>query len=144
MKCISCLVCVSGKFNCDRKNKKKDMGNLCILLIIIFKSIHYKGYILLLFILVVIWWRYMGSNMFETHFLILIIIKTYFFGWKSFKVYHIRWKGLSLYYNPFLPYTIPIKNNELKVVKHFKRTIFLIITILDCSIIITHKCVFTW
>jgi len=143
LKCISCLVCVSGRFNCDRNNKRKDMGNLCIPLIIIFKLIHCKGYILLVIILVVLWWRYMGSNMFETHCLILIVINIYFLGWKSLKVYHIGWKGPSIYYNLFLPYMIPIKNNESKVVKHFKKTIFSIIIIIN-SIIITHKCVFTW
>jgi hypothetical protein len=46
-------------------------------------------------------------------------------GWKSFKVYHTRRKGPSPYYNFFLPYIlIPIKNNESKVVKNFRRTIF--------------------
>jgi hypothetical protein len=45
--------------------------------------------------------------------------------WKSFKVYHTRWKGLSPYCSIFLPYIlIPIKNNESKVLKNFKRTIF--------------------
>jgi hypothetical protein len=43
----------------------------------------------------------------------------------------------------FLPYIlIPIKNNESKVVKIFRRTIFYIIIILE-FIIIIHKCVFT-
>ncbi len=57
-------------------------------------------------------------------------------------MYRIRQKGPSPYYNHFLPYIlIPIKNNESKVVKNFKRTIFEIITILD-SIIIIHKFVF--
>ncbi len=65
-------------------------------------------------------------------------------GWKSFKMYHTRWKGPNFYYNPFLPYIlIPIKNNESKVVKFFKKTIFETITIVD-SIIIIHKCVLTW
>jgi len=46
-------------------------------------------------------------------------------GWKSFKVYHIGWKGPSPYYNSFLHYIlIPIKNNESKVVKNFKKIIF--------------------
>jgi len=46
-------------------------------------------------------------------------------GWKSFKVYHIGQKGPSPYYNPFLLYIlIPIKNNESKVFKIFKRIIF--------------------
>jgi hypothetical protein len=46
-------------------------------------------------------------------------------GWKSFKVHHIGQKGLSPYSSPFLPYIlIPIKSNESKVVKIFKRTIF--------------------
>jgi hypothetical protein len=45
--------------------------------------------------------------------------------WKSFNVCHIGQKGPSPYYNPFLPYIlIPIKNNESKVVKIFRRTIF--------------------
>jgi hypothetical protein len=45
-------------------------------------------------------------------------------GWKSFNVYYTRQKGPSLYYNPFLPYIlIPIKNNESKVIKIFRRTI---------------------
>jgi len=45
--------------------------------------------------------------------------------WKSFKVYHTRWKGLSPYCSIFLPYIlIPIKNNESKVLKIFKKTIF--------------------
>jgi hypothetical protein len=66
------------------------------------------------------------------------------FGWKSFKVYHTKGKGPNPYYNPFLSYIlIPIKNNESNVVKNFKRNVFSIITILD-SIIIIHKCVFTW
>jgi hypothetical protein len=65
-------------------------------------------------------------------------------GWKSFKVYHIGWKGPSPYYNPSLPYIlIFIKNNESKVVKIFRRTIFLTITILN-FIIIIHKFAFTW
>jgi len=43
--------------------------------------------------------------------------------WKSFKMYHIGRKGPSPYCNIFLPYIlIPIKNNESKVVKIFKRT----------------------
>jgi hypothetical protein len=64
--------------------------------------------------------------------------------WKSFKVYHTRQKRPSPYSSPFLPYIlIPIKNNESNVVKIFKRTIFETIAILD-SIIIIHKCVFTW
>jgi hypothetical protein len=34
-------------------------------------------------------------------------------------------KGLNPFYNPLLPYIlIPIKKNESKVVKYFKRTIF--------------------
>jgi hypothetical protein len=46
-------------------------------------------------------------------------------GEKPFKVYHTGRKGPSPYYSPFLPYIlIPIKNNESKVVKIFKRTIF--------------------
>ncbi len=46
------------------------------------------------------------------------------FGWKSFKVYHTKRKGPSPYFNHFLPYIlIPIKNNELEVIKNFKRTI---------------------
>jgi hypothetical protein len=46
-------------------------------------------------------------------------------GWKSFKVYHTWQKGPSPYCGSFLPYIlIPIKNNESKVVKIFKRTIF--------------------
>jgi hypothetical protein len=46
-------------------------------------------------------------------------------GLKSFKVYHIGWKGPIIYYNPFLSYIlIPIKNDEWKVVKFFKRTTF--------------------
>jgi len=46
-------------------------------------------------------------------------------GWKSIKVYHTWQKGLHLYCSPFLPYIfIPIKNNESKVVKNLKRTIF--------------------
>ncbi len=50
----------------------------------------------------------------------------------------------SLYYNLFFPYIlIPIKTNESKSVKYFISTIFQTITILD-SIIIIHKCVFTW
>jgi hypothetical protein len=36
-----------------------------------------------------------------------------------------RMKGLSPYYSSFLPYIlIPIKNNESKVVKIFRKTIF--------------------
>ncbi len=65
-------------------------------------------------------------------------------GWKSFKVYHTWRKGLNLSCTPFLPYIlIPMKNNESKVVKNFRRIIFYTITILH-SIIIIHKCVFTW
>jgi hypothetical protein len=46
-------------------------------------------------------------------------------GWKSFKVYHIGRKGPSPYYSPILPYIlIPIRNNESKVVKNFRRNIF--------------------
>jgi hypothetical protein len=46
-------------------------------------------------------------------------------GWIFFKVYHTRQKGSSPYYNLFLPYIlIPIKNNESKIVKIFKRIIF--------------------
>jgi hypothetical protein len=46
-------------------------------------------------------------------------------GWKSFKVYHTRRKRPSHYDNPFLPcISIPIKNNESKVVKFFKKIIF--------------------
>jgi hypothetical protein len=45
--------------------------------------------------------------------------------WKSFKVYHTWQKGLNPYCSPFLPYIlIPVKNNESKVVKFFKTTIF--------------------
>ncbi len=45
--------------------------------------------------------------------------------WKSFKVYHTWQKRPSPYCNPFLLYIlIPIKNNESKVVKKFRRTIF--------------------
>jgi hypothetical protein len=45
--------------------------------------------------------------------------------WKSFKVYHTRWKGPSHFCYPFLPYILILrKNNESKVVKYFKRTIF--------------------
>jgi hypothetical protein len=34
-------------------------------------------------------------------------------------------KGPSLYYNPFLPYIlILVKNNESKVIKNYRRTIF--------------------
>ncbi len=40
-------------------------------------------------------------------------------------------------------YSNPHKTNESKIVKFFKRNIFWTITILD-SIIIIHKCVFTW
>jgi hypothetical protein len=65
-------------------------------------------------------------------------------GENPFKVYHIGQKGPSPYCSPFLPYIlIPIKNNKSKVVKIFKRTIFLTILILN-SIIIIHKCVITW
>jgi hypothetical protein len=47
------------------------------------------------------------------------------FGWKSFKVYHTKRKGPGPYFNHFLPYIlIPIKNNESKVVKNFRMTIF--------------------
>jgi hypothetical protein len=45
-------------------------------------------------------------------------------GWKSFKVYHIRQKGPSPYNNHFLSYILIPINNESKVVKIFKRTIF--------------------
>jgi hypothetical protein len=63
---------------------------------------------------------------------------------KSLKVYHTSQKGPNPYYSPFLPYILtPIKNNESKVVKKFRRTIFYTITILD-SITIIHKWVFTW
>jgi hypothetical protein len=64
--------------------------------------------------------------------------------WKFFKVYHIEGKRLNPFCNYFLPYIlISIKNNESKVIKYFKRTIFYTITIID-YIIIIHKCVFTW
>jgi hypothetical protein len=57
-------------------------------------------------------WRHMERCIFE-------------FGWKSFKVYDIRQKGPSAYCNVFLPYIlIPIKINESKVVKIFRRIIF--------------------
>jgi hypothetical protein len=47
------------------------------------------------------------------------------FGWKSFKVYHIGRKWPNPYCSSFLPYIlIPIKNNESKVVKNFKRIKF--------------------
>ncbi len=47
------------------------------------------------------------------------------FGWKSFKVSHTKRKGPNPYFNHFLPYIlIPIKNNESKVVKICRRTIF--------------------
>ncbi len=60
------------------------------------------------------------------------------------RVYHTWQKGPNIYCNPFLPYIlIPIKNNESTVVNLFKKIIFYTITILD-SIIIIHKCVFTW
>jgi len=65
-------------------------------------------------------------------------------GWKSFKVYHTGRKRPTPYYNPILPYIlIPIKINESKLVKIFRNTIFYTITIIN-SIIIIHKCVFTW
>jgi hypothetical protein len=65
-------------------------------------------------------------------------------GWKSSKVYHIWPKMPNPYYNSFLPFIlIPIKNNESKLVKIFKRIIFKTITIID-FIMIIHKCVFTW
>ncbi len=69
----------------------------------------------------------------------------WFMGSKSFKVvYRIGWKGLSPYCSPFLLYIlIFIKMSESKVVKNLRRTIFYTITILD-SIIIIHKCDFTW
>jgi hypothetical protein len=57
------------------------------------------------------------NNYLEPHNIIL--------RWKSFKVYHTRRKGLSPYCNPFLFYILnPIKNNESKVVKIFKRLYF--------------------
>jgi hypothetical protein len=63
-----------------------------------------------------------GHNLVSFHFTFLQIN---YMGEKPFKVYHIGWKGPSPYYSPFLPYIlIPIKNNESKVVKIFKRTIF--------------------
>jgi hypothetical protein len=68
----------------------------------------------------------------------------WFMGWKSFMLYHMWQKGLSPYDNPFLPYIlIPIKINESKVVNNLRRTIFQTITIKN-SIIIIHKCDFTW
>ncbi len=52
-------------------------------------------------------------------------IEHLYVGWKSFKVYHAWQKGPSLYCSFFLPYIlIPIKNDESKVFKIFKRTIF--------------------
>jgi len=46
-------------------------------------------------------------------------------GWKSFKVYHTRRKGPSPYCSPFLPYIlIPIKYNESKVIRMFRKNLF--------------------
>lgn len=55
----------------------------------------------------------------------LLLLLNEIAGWKSFKVYHRGQKGPSLYYIPFLPFTlITIKNNKSKIIKYFKRTIF--------------------
>jgi hypothetical protein len=66
------------------------------------------------------------------------------FGWIFLKVYHQRWKVSNSYCNFFFRYIlIPIKTNESKNSEYFRSTTVWTITILD-SIIIIHKCVFTW
>jgi hypothetical protein len=67
----------------------------------------------------------------------------YIVRWKPFKVYHIGQKRPNPYYNPSLSYIlIPMKNNESKVVKIFKKTIFKTIKILNFIIIIHKLCLY--
>ncbi len=141
---------------------KKCFENYLLSYIIIFHALHHKCTIFhmkthlkttslkFLFLLLRFLWHSFLSNipfifLFESlNYESETLIESTIQRWKSFKVYHTRWKGPSLYNNPFLPYiSIPIRNNESKVVKIFKRTIFWIIKILNFTIFI-HKCVFTW